>query len=518
MASLESYRVRAEARLIDAHWPEPQPLPSGLPDVQSFDLQLLPQSLQPWVSDISERMQCPADFVAAPAVVAAGSLIGRKVLMRPQARSDWAVSPNQWGLLVGRPGVMKSPAMGEALGPLKRLEGRAFEAFEKESKRHSAESKLSKMQAELAEKEARKALEKTLKDGSVSKDELLGMLSDDEVDAPTPRRYSTNDSTAAALGELHIKNPNGLLVVRDELVALLKSLDRDDNAEGRGFYLTGWNGTDSYTIDRILRGMNLRIPAVCLSLVGSTQPGRIAEYVRHAVRGGSGDDGLIQRFGLTVWPDSPKTWKECDRWPDSEAKATAFRVFEHLDAFEPQAIGAETSVSSVSAEDGHSLRFAPSAQGLFSEWRADLEGRLRSGDLSPALESHFAKYRKLLPGLALIFHLVDFGTGPVSEDALLRALAWSEYLDSHARRLYASVELAELGAAKALLAKIRAKELPGEFAVRDVVRKGWAHLSETSAVKAGVELLCDLDWLVEEQRRTEGRTATVYLVNPRGLL
>jgi putative DNA primase/helicase len=39
----------------------------------------------------------------------------------------------------------------------------------------------------------------------------------------------------------------------------------------------------------------------------------------------------------------------------------------------------------------------------------DLEKRLR-GDLHPALESHLAKYRKLVPALALICHLVDGGT------------------------------------------------------------------------------------------------------------
>lgn len=73
------------------------------------------------------------------------------------------------------------------------------------------------------------------------------------------------------------------------------------------------------------------------------------------------------------------------------------------------------------------LRFDPAGLGLFKDWRQDLETKLRSGDLHPALESHFAKYRKLVPALALILHLSNGGTGPVGGHSVLQALAWSEY-------------------------------------------------------------------------------------------
>ena len=37
----------------------------------------------------------------------------RKVLVRPHLEDDWAVVANQWAMGIGRPGVMKSPAMDE---------------------------------------------------------------------------------------------------------------------------------------------------------------------------------------------------------------------------------------------------------------------------------------------------------------------------------------------------------------------------------------------------------------------
>ena len=145
-----------------------------------------------------------------------------------------------------------------------------------------------------------------------------------------------------------------------------------------------------------------------------------------------------------------------------------------------------------------------------------MELKLRGGDLHPALESHLAKYRKLIPTLALILHLSDRGSGPVGKHPTLRALAWSEYLESHAQRAYASVTNCEAVSAKAIIAKLERKELPMTFAARDIYRKGWTHLSCREQVNDALVLLADLDWLDVDVRATGGRSSTVYLVNPRG--
>ena len=131
-----------------------------------------------------------------------------------------------------------------------------------------------------------------------------------------------------------------MLAFRDGLVSLLKGLDREEHAAARGFFLSAWNGTGSYTFDRIIRGKT-HIEAACLSLLGSTQPGRLAEYVRRAVSGGAGDDGLIQRFGLLVWPDQSGDWKERDRYPATEAREAAWRTFDRLECLDVDAIEAE---------------------------------------------------------------------------------------------------------------------------------------------------------------------------------
>ena len=502
--------VSPKARPSDSdrqEWPEPLPLPEGLPAVVPFDFALLPDSLRPWAEDICERVQCPPDFVGATIMAALGSVIGRRIGIRPQAQTDWTEVPNQWALIVGRPGVLKSPAMEAALSPLKRLASQAVESHHSAMEEYQQTARLAKLRAEASEKVARGKLAKN------PRADVLGDLVGDEALEPALRRYIANDTTAAALGELLRQSPNGLLVFRDEMVSLLKGLEREDNAEARGFYLTGWNGTSGYTFDRIGRGMNLHIEAVCLSLLGSTQPGRIAEYLRAAVKGGAGDDGLIQRFGLLVWPDTGAAWRDVDRWPDSEARRKANAVFEALNALAPASIGAQQDEFSPVPF----LRFHGEALVMFREWRETWEAKLRGSDLHPALESHLAKYRKLVPGLALSLHLADGGSGAVGKRPTLQALAWAEYLETHARRAYASVMTPEVTTAKAILEKLRRGELSHTFAARDIYRRGWAHLSEREHVLDALQLLADLDRLAVYTRGTEGRTATVYQANPRGL-
>ena len=484
-------------------WPEPMPLPDALPSVVAFDFDLLPDALRPWVQDIAERVQCPPDFPAVGAMIALAAVVGRKIGIRPKRQDDWLEVPNLWGAIIGRPGVMKSPALRESMRPLKRLEVQAHERFESEKADWQQKQELHKLRREAE----RANIVKALKGGKeISPDALAGGLAEDE---PQCRRYIVNDCSVEALGVILQGNPNGTLAYRDELIGLLKSLDKEGNEGARGFFLSAWSGSDSYTFDRIGRGLNMRIDACCLSLLGSIQPSVIGGYLRQAVSG-SGGDGLLSRFQLLVWPDVSSEWRDVDRWPELQARTTANKTFDRLDTLDPQAI-------SEKIEDGGIpyLRFDDAAQEIFSNWRAGLESRLRSGEDHAAVEAHLAKYRKLVPALALLSHLADHTGGAVGDVALLKALAWAEYLESHARRAYASVTQAEAESARALLNRIRRGEVTDPFTRRDVYLKHWACLSKPEEALEATRLLCDLDWLREERQETGGAPKTLYWINPK---
>jgi putative DNA primase/helicase len=271
------------------------------------------------------------------------------------------------------------------------------------------------------------------------------------------------------------------------------------------------HGNDRFTYDRIGRG-TLDIPAAIVSIIGAIQPGPLFEYLRKLAAGGAGDDGLIQRFQLAVWPDCPKTWRNVDRFPDSEAKRRACETFERLDRMQPVELAAELDEH----EPVPFLRFDDDAQKLFDAWRERLEPRLRSGNEHPAVESHLAKYRSLIPSLALLIHLADEADGgPVTVAALEKAIGWGVYLETHARRIYGALSQRSTGAARTLAGKILDGSVNDGFSLREVYRMGWSGLSDRADATAAADVLQDHDWLMPETLDTGGAPKTVYRINPR---
>ena len=490
-------------------WPEPTPLPNALPPVDPFDAELLPVALRAWVMDIAYRMQCPADFPAVAALVALSGLIGARAVIQPKAFDDWQVVANLWGALVGRPGVKKSPAQAEALRPLNRLQANEMEMHRTLHEAWAIDCKVAALQGDENERKAK---------GLANKDPAAARALLQPVDTPTEptaRRYIVNDATVEKLGELMQQNPWGILSYRDELYGLLTGLDKQGQEGARAFMLQSYDGNQGYTFDRIGRG-TVHIPRVCLAMIGGIQPGRIQEYVRGAVAGGSADDGLLQRFGLLVWPDHAGEFIHVDQWPDTPAKQTAWAVFERLAALQP---GSDT--------EPKVWRFDEATQALFVEWLVPFETEIRGEDLHPAMVSHLSKYRKLIPALALVFALIDTpDSGCVIHEAeLLRALAFSDYLRTHANRLYAAAVIPEITDAATLLLKLKAGKLVDRdgvilesFTPRQVALKHWAGLGTPDAVRKAADVLADYDWLrreVVQGGAAGGRPSDRYTINPR---
>ncbi|MHC5544446.1 DUF3987 domain-containing protein, partial [Singulisphaera rosea] len=280
---------------------------------------------------------CSLDFVAVASMVAAATVIGRKVAIRPKRHDDWTVVPNLWGMIVGRPGLLKTPALNEAMKPLRRLEAMAREDYAARIKEHQVNLIVGQAQADAAKAKLKKAAAKDFSAENLQRlaEETLAAAAAEE---PKERRYILNDTTVEKLGEVLKANPNGVLVFRDELLGFLRSMEKQGHESDRAFYIEAWNGNGSFTYDRIARG-TVYIPSAVVSVFGGTQPGPIARCIREGVSG-SNDDGLVSRFQLGVFPDEAGEWRNVDHWPDTAAKNLAFEVFQYLDGLDALAIGA----------------------------------------------------------------------------------------------------------------------------------------------------------------------------------
>ncbi len=475
-------------------WSEPEPIQQTLPPVERFSPELLPGKIKDWIEDFAYRTDNnPIDYAGVGVMVALGALLGRKLGIRPKRYDNWQVVPNLWGAVVGRPSMRKTPMLDEALKPLKQMEAAAHKQYKCELKAYERQGKLHKMQQEVGELEAKNLVRK----GKHADAELLLASSDNaESEAPVLKRLIINNATVEKLGEILSDNPMGVLLHRDELMGWLAGLDRSDRAEDRAFYLEAWNGTGTFTYDRIGRG-TVRIESAVISLIGGIQPGKLKPYLIDQKKG-TGDDGLIERLQLLVFPDEGN-FKHVDQRPDLRARDAAFAVFEGFSAIPP------------GSGDITTLRFSKAAQAVFDEWYSALVPRARQEAL-PQMESHLIKYSSLVPSLALILHVADHGpAGEVDEDEVFKAIGWSKYLESHARRVYSLATDSQSGA---LSLAGRLKQLPNPFQTKDFSNKGWEGLGSSAEIKTALALLETLGYIRSHKMPAGNRTKTQYFINP----
>jgi hypothetical protein len=517
----EFFELVEATRAMDPEqaWPEkPTPLDIQLPAVEELRESLIPDPLSKWVFDVAKRMDNAApDFVAAAAVVQAGSLLGRKVGIQPKRHDDWVVIPNLWGGLVGMPASMKTPALEAALKPIKQLAAKAKTDYEEALKNHDFD-KIMYTAQDKAFKETIQAKVKELKSNKGPTGDLETLRKEfeelEKPEAPIQKRYLTNDITIEKLAEILAENPNGILYYADELMRFLRGLDRVGRESDRAFYLEAWNGNGSFEVDRISRG-SIFVPALCVSLMGGIQPGPLSKYVTEAIEDTEKADGLLQRFQVMVYPDL--TSNPTDTIPDAKARSKAYAVFEKLANLDAEEFGATSSPD----DDIPTIRFSEDAQEIFNEWRAEFEPRYGCKDQLVAIQSHMLKFRSLFASLALIFEAIDFvggssSGGSISKISAMRAAGWCEYLESHALRVYSPLMDTPERRAELLLHKILIKEIKPGAKIREIYRKQWSGLKTYESVVEALAILSQHGWvrIAKVNPAGRGRPTEVLQVHP----
>ena len=470
---------------------QPQKLPPALRPVPALNTNQLPNSIRAAVTDLSERLQCPPDYLAVSILSAAGAVVGNKVGIFPYANDEsWEVYPALWGGIVGDPGSKKSPALQHSHVPLHHLEDQAAQKYAQDL---------------LLYEQAKDLHEQALKSWNANKG--AGIKPPAPIE-PKRERYVVHDSTYQALGVILSDNPRGVLALADELSGLLQSLDTPGQEAARGFYLTGWSGTGGYSFDRVGRG-SITLSRYCLSVFGGFQPDRVKAYVQFSQRGNSKNDGLLQRFQLLVWPDPLATFNFVDRLPNHAAIDRYHQAVLRLPNLDKQTLQSSRRLSNGS----QLFHFSPIAQQAFNAWYLQNEKMLASGQLDPGRQSHFAKYRSLIPALALLFHLLDSHNGPVCEDCLHGAVSFAKYLKKHAERIYASVSGHDHAAVRVLAERLLNNQLPESFTCRTLTLKGWAGLANKEQAQAAIDALVEYGWLIETEIRSGGRPTVKYALN-----
>ena len=487
-------------------WAGLQELPPKYREAPSMDPDILPSALAEYVADCAKRMRIPAEMIATPLMVALGSVIGKKFCVQPRSKDpNWIEYPNLWGASILPPAMLKSPSLNAAMKFINELEANAQRVHAKAMAEWDSEERVRKLEVKLLEVKAKAAIK------AGNKFEARKLLDQvNELKPPIRKRFVISDATPEARLEILCDNPNGVLLLRDELDGHIAQLKKEGYENARAQELQFFDGHQDYSDDRIKRGSHIA-EGPRMALYGNLQPAKIEKYLMEMHKGGS-DDGYLQRMlQMAVQPTIAEEFELLDTRPDLGAEELARKLFQ---AANSMSLNRHPLTRRVQPRV---LKFEPEAQEECDQFLVALENKLRSGGIrNPAIAAHVGKYRGTLPKLALIMALAENPNATsISLTAFRQALELLIFYREHAKRIYAGVMRYELVSAYELLDRIKKGQLHDGFNPReDIQRRDWPKLHSSGEIEAAIELLEQHGYVKLVEEHTKGRPKRIVRIHP----
>jgi putative DNA primase/helicase len=473
------------------NWKLPRPVDTGLIPVPKFRPDFLPQSILPWVQDVSERMSVPLDFAGVCALVTLSGVIGRRVFVFPKAKDkEWKEPICLSGAVIASSGQMKTPTWKTFTNVVVEVEM----DWRKEQQQAYAEYLAKKKEYDQVQKQNKSNVAK-----GNDEQRVVSM-----PPKPQMRRIMLNDATPEAMHQVMEDNPEGVFYYRDELSSWVKELDKKGYEVQRGLFLAAMNGNDAYAIDRIERGTVHAI--MCATVFGGFQPKMFQDFLNNSTNIA---DGTIPRFPFLIWPDEQGETETIDRTANDGAKQVFRAVVRRLATMKAERIA---------------MHFSPEAQAKFNEWFEKLKIRI-AREPNPGKQSHLSKYKGALPRIAGLLQIVDnVVLGDLADhayfidaDHLQKAIRLLEYLEQHMHRVYGCILTPVQVAEQVIAEHIQDGSLTAMFTTRDIHRKQWRGIKYADAIDMALENLQDKNWVrkVEPEPWLPGRPTMKWEVNPR---
>lgn len=292
---------------------DPPPEPVDLfeqPALPRLERAMLPPSLAAFIFDQSEIIGSDPCILAVSALVACAAVTSDAIKLQPkQHEHGWKESARLWGAFVGDPSVKKTPPLNRAIAHLRKIDAEFAEKGAEAMQHYKIQQKVyAKAEAKWIDDQA--------------KHKPCGPLME-QPQRPAVRRVIVQDATIEAVSEVMADNPEGILVVQDELSGFFGSMDayRAQGGKDRSFWLEAYNGGPR-SVDRIGREAR-HVPNLSACMIGGIQPAAIREKARSMV-----DDGLLQRFIVVVASSADSIGE--DRRADTEATHLYRGILDHL--------------------------------------------------------------------------------------------------------------------------------------------------------------------------------------------
>lgn len=456
-------------------WFKPKGFKPAQANTQSLSANIVPAVLLDALKSFA-GLNKSLDYSWAAFIGMVGALLAKKIRIGLTHEQNVGLAPNLWVCLVGEPGTGKSPVIESML----RLAGKLI-VNPKSSKEYSTMQAVDSAINATKTTFLRKAVKETAEGNKTISPKKIARQVEQQfkVEETNNQKFVgkiavTTDTTDAALKDLLSIEVVSVMVVADELKSLLQSLDsnRDPKlraqllqAESSNSYMSVWRATQPSKTSK----------NATISIISGIQPDALAPFITKATNGDSSNDGLLNRFLLTVKNVTPADSKPNPsdvggNWISNFLNAIAQQDFAWL------TIDSEGASSTT-------IQLTDDAAQKYIRWEAHNKS-LISKQQNKFLQSHYSKYVGLVHRLSLIYQVVlsfdakSASIQPfehVTKEALEYAIHTVSYLRSHARAVFSVSNDVLHTEAKSVITRIATDGL-NNFTASELAQKNWTHI------------------------------------------
>ncbi|WP_289181835.1 DUF3987 domain-containing protein [Alistipes sp. UBA6068] len=383
-------------------------LESGLP------LEVFPEKVQEIIFNLAAYENFNIEYSASIVLSAVAAAIGNACQI--QIKGNWRTSPSVYMMLVGRPGLGKTPPLSFLYRPIHEQDDRMFEQYLQ------------------ACDEYERALATSCKNKETDESVLL----------QKPQLVTTviSDFTPEALMNVHQHNLRGVAIEVDEILAMFNSVKRYNSKNNLiEDLLSTYSGRPLKSVRKSeARPILIRQP--CINVIGSVQTNLLPEVFRNEYKA----NGLLDRF-LFVYPKDQRIskWQRPDR---STLRPDTMEQWRKI-------LNRILSLPCPTNEKGNTvcslvLDMAEDAEACFYDWCNGIIDTVNAVRNDAEVDSRKTKLDGNAARLSLVFQILKWAAGEghmqyIELDSVKAAIRMIDYYEDTYRRIQESIVSSGIG-------------------------------------------------------------------------
>ena len=387
----------------------------GIPET-GLPLDAFPDKIQEIILNLARYENFNVEYTASIVLSAVATAIGNSCHIR--IKGEWKTCPSPYMMLVGRPGLGKTPPLGFIYKPINeyddRLHGKYSEEYDEYERAISAG-----------------------KHGSDGEEQLL----------KKPNFVTTviYDSTPEAMMNIHQHNQRGITLVVDEILALFNSVKRYNSKNNLiEDLLTAYSG-QPLKIIRKSESRPVLIKNPCINVIGSVQTNMLQEVFRAEFLA----NGLLDRF-LFVYPKNRKIsgWRREERNTARPDIINQWRTIINRILSIPCILDDKSTTV-----NPRILTMSDDAEEYFYEWYNGIIDAVNAIEDDADVESRKMKLNGHVARLALLFQVMKWAPDSgdmqyIERDSVESAIRMIDYFEETYRRIQETIVINSIGETK----------------------------------------------------------------------